>query len=96
MHLVFEQDSTCGLRKIAHFLELTQLDRVVAASYGAQQAYATGVTEQINERRRPGRALALGGLGCLKNGELQSPRKESDPIFLDRRLGVPGQANEKN
>ena len=52
LHLVFEQDSTCGLRKIAHFLELTQLDRVVAASYGAQQAYATGVTEQINEYGR--------------------------------------------
>ncbi len=51
---------TSGLRagqhlqseKIAHFLELTQLDRVVAASYGAQQAYATGVTEQINEYGR--------------------------------------------
>ena len=52
LHLVFEQDSTCGLRKIAYFLELTQLDRVVAASYGAQQAYATGVTEQINEYGR--------------------------------------------
>jgi hypothetical protein len=52
LHLVFEQDGTCGLRKISHFLELTQLDRVVAASYGAQQAYATAVTEQINEYGR--------------------------------------------
>lgn len=52
LHLVFEQDSTCGLRKIGHFLELTQLDRVVAASYGAQQAYAAGVTEQINKYGR--------------------------------------------
>ena len=34
LHLVFEQDSTCGLRKIARFLELTQLDRVVAATCG--------------------------------------------------------------
>ncbi|MFN0056378.1 MAG: DUF6399 domain-containing protein [Planctomycetales bacterium] len=52
LHLVFEQDSTCGLRKITRFLELAQLDRVVAASYGAQQAYATVVTEQIIEYGR--------------------------------------------
>ena len=52
LHLVFEQDGICGLRKISRFLELTQLDRVVAASYGTQQAYATAVTELINEYGR--------------------------------------------
>jgi len=52
LHLIFEQDGTCGLRNISRFLELTQLDRVIASSYGSQQAYATAVTEQINEYGR--------------------------------------------
>jgi len=40
LHLVFHLAGDAGLRRLGRFLELTQLDRFVAASYGAQQALA--------------------------------------------------------
>ena len=52
LHLVFEHDCHCGLRHLSRFLELAQLDRVVASSFGSQQAYAARVTELLNEYAR--------------------------------------------
>jgi Family of unknown function (DUF6399) len=40
LHLVFHQAGACGLRPLTRFLQLTQLDRFVAASYGSHQALA--------------------------------------------------------
>jgi hypothetical protein len=47
LHLVFEQHSSCGLRQISRFLELTRLNRVVAPSYGVQQKLASVMEEEI-------------------------------------------------
>lgn len=47
MHLVFDQDANCGLRRIVRFLELTQLDRVIGASYGTQYNFGQAVGEEI-------------------------------------------------
>jgi hypothetical protein len=49
VHLVFEADCGCGLRNISRFLELSRLDRVIAASYGTQQAYAKDIVHSIVE-----------------------------------------------
>ena len=47
MHLVLGQTSDGGIRNICWLLELTQLDRFIAASYGAQQKFATQVERLI-------------------------------------------------
>lgn len=47
LHLVFEQDANCGLRRIARFLELIQLDRVIGASYGTQYNFGQAVGREI-------------------------------------------------
>ena len=39
-HLVFVQANDCGIRNLCWFLELSQLDAFVAASYGSQQKVA--------------------------------------------------------
>ena len=39
-HLVFVQANDCGIRNLCWFLELSQLDAFVAASYGAQRKVA--------------------------------------------------------
>jgi len=57
LHLVFELDAGCGLRKICRFLELTGLDRFVASSYGEQQKVAVELQEAVRvfgeqQRRR--------------------------------------------
>jgi len=39
-HLVFTLESTAGLRPLCRCLRLSQLDRVVAASYGSRQQFA--------------------------------------------------------
>ena len=44
---MFDQDANCGLRRIVRFLELTQLDRVVGASYGTQYNFGQAVGEEI-------------------------------------------------
>jgi hypothetical protein len=45
--LVFTQQGPCGLRLVCHFLRLSHLDRVVAASYGSQQKVAAAVEQAI-------------------------------------------------
>ncbi|HHK42249.1 MAG TPA: hypothetical protein ENJ50_07510 [Planctomycetaceae bacterium] len=59
LHLVFEQNGSCGLRQISRFLELTRLDSVVASSYGSQQKFSAAMETEIlafaeHERRRLG------------------------------------------
>ena len=46
LHLVFEQDANCGLRRIVRFPELTQLDRVVGSSCGTQYNLGQVVSDQ--------------------------------------------------
>lgn len=48
-HHCFEQMSPAGLRPLCLFLRLSHLDRVVAASYGAQQALAQMMRDGIIE-----------------------------------------------
>jgi hypothetical protein len=59
IHLVFEADCGCGIRHISQFLQLTGLDRVVAASYGTEQAVAKNIVHGIVEFGREER-LQLG------------------------------------
>ncbi len=47
LHLVFHLAGDAGLRPLGHFLELTQLDRFVAASFGAQQALAVRLQQAL-------------------------------------------------
>lgn len=47
VHLVFDQDANCGLRRITRFLELTQLNQVVGVSYGTQYNFGQAVGEEI-------------------------------------------------
>jgi hypothetical protein len=46
-HLVFTLESTAGLRPLCRFLRLCQLDRVVAASYGARQQLAALLEQAV-------------------------------------------------
>jgi Family of unknown function (DUF6399) len=47
LHLVFHLAGDAGLRPLGHFLEWTQLDRFVAASFGAPQALAVRLQEAL-------------------------------------------------
>ncbi|HEV3263569.1 MAG TPA: DUF6399 domain-containing protein [Gemmataceae bacterium] len=47
LHLVFHITGDAGLRPLGHFLELTQLDRFVAPSFGAQQALAVRLQDAL-------------------------------------------------
>jgi hypothetical protein len=67
--LVFQQAGTCGIRSVGRFLELTQRDRFVGASYGALHPLAQSVQRLLGafddeERPRlaalmPPRAIAV-------------------------------------
>ena len=63
LHLVFHQAGAGGLRPLGRFLELTQLDCFVAASYGTHQAIATRLRNELatfgdQERQRLGPLMA--------------------------------------
>jgi len=47
VHLVFRLAGPAGIRPIGHFLELTQLDHFVAASFGVQQALAVRLQDAL-------------------------------------------------
>lgn len=47
LHLVFHLAGDAGLRPLSHFLQRTQLDRFVAASFGAQQALAVRLQDLL-------------------------------------------------
>jgi hypothetical protein len=69
LHLVLELSGAGGIRQVSRFLELTQLDRFVAPSYGAQYGVAMALEEAVvafgqEEGRRlgtrmPARQIAL-------------------------------------
>ena len=46
-HATFHQAGTCGIRDICRFLRHADLDRFVAASYGAQQALAVALRTEV-------------------------------------------------
>jgi hypothetical protein len=46
-HLLFGQVAPCGLRPLCRFLQLTGLDRFVAASYGAQYQVARALQDAL-------------------------------------------------
>ena len=47
-HLAFTQVGPCGIRLVCQFLELSALDRFVAASYGAQQQLSQQMQAEIS------------------------------------------------
>jgi Family of unknown function (DUF6399) len=47
LHLVFTQQGPAGIRLVCDFLRLSQLDRVLAASYGAQQQFAAQLEQAL-------------------------------------------------
>jgi hypothetical protein len=47
-HLVFTQVGPCGIRLVCQFLELSALDRFVAASYGVQQQVSQTMQAEIS------------------------------------------------
>jgi len=47
-HLVFTQVGPCGIRLVCQFLELSALDRFVAASYGTQQQISQKMQAEIS------------------------------------------------
>ena len=49
LHLVFGLANDCGLRNISWFLRLTRLDKILPASYGAQQAFAVQLETLLAE-----------------------------------------------
>jgi hypothetical protein len=49
LHVVFQQHGTAGIRPLGRFLELTQLNPFVAASYGAQQRLATLLQDLLGQ-----------------------------------------------
>lgn len=62
-HLIFTQVGPCGIRLICQFLELSKLDRFVAASYGSQQQVSHKMEAEIGafgkqERARLARVMA--------------------------------------
>jgi len=65
-HFIFTQVGPCGIRLICQFLELSKLDRFVAASYGAQQ--------QVSQKMQAG----LGTFGAQERSRLaesMAPKK---------------------
>lgn len=54
--LVFTQVGPCGIRSMSQFLELSQLEQVIASSYGAQQKASAAMESQIVEYGREQRA----------------------------------------
>lgn len=49
LHLVFVQEGCCGVRLLCKFLEYSQLDRVIASSFGSQQDLSVQMQTAIVE-----------------------------------------------
>ena len=65
-HLVFTQVGPCGIRLISQFLELSALDRFVAASYGPQQKISQKMQAEIS---------AFGAKEQLRMAQSMPPKK---------------------
>jgi hypothetical protein len=62
LHLVFHLTGPAGIRPLTRFLELSQLDRFVASSFGAQQALAVrleGLLVRYADEEKPRLAAAM-------------------------------------
>ena len=64
VHLVFEENCSCGLRPISRFLELTGLNGVLASSYGSRQKLSVAMETEIiafaeQERSRLGTQMPM-------------------------------------
>jgi hypothetical protein len=62
LHLVFHLTGPAGLRPLTRFLQLSQLDRFVASSFGAQQALAVrleGLLVRYADEEKPRLAAAM-------------------------------------
>jgi hypothetical protein len=65
-HLVFTQVGPCGIRLICQFMELSKLDRFVAASYGSQQEVSRKMEAEIGDFGQPERARLAAGMAGKK------------------------------
>jgi hypothetical protein len=65
-HLVFTQVGPCGIRLICQFMELSKLDRFVAASYGSQQQVSRKMEAEIGAFGQQERARLAAGMARKK------------------------------
>ncbi len=61
-HLIFTQVGPCGIRFICQFLELSKLDRFVAASYGSQQQVSRKMEAEIGAFGKQERGRLASGM----------------------------------
>ena len=66
VHFVFTQVGPCGIRLICQFLELSKLDRFVAASYGSQQQVSQKMEADIGAFGAQERACLAQGMAPKK------------------------------
>jgi hypothetical protein len=65
-HFVFTQAGPCGIRLICQFLELSKLDRFVAASYGSQQQVSQEMEAEIAAFGKQERSRLAAGMAAKK------------------------------
>jgi hypothetical protein len=65
-HLIFTQVGPCGIRLICQFMELSKLDRFVAASYGSQQQVSRKMEAEIGVFGKQERARLAKGMAPKK------------------------------
>lgn len=65
-HFVFTQAGPCGIRPICRFLELSKLDRFVAASYGSQQQVSRKMEAEIGDFGKRERSRLAAGMAAKK------------------------------
>lgn len=65
-HLIFTQVGPCGIRLICQFLELSKLDRFVAASYGSQQQVWREMEAEIGAFGKQERTRLAKGMASKK------------------------------
>ena len=75
--LVFHHENACGLRPLGHFLRLTQLDGVVASSYGALYSLATRLQADLQTFGKKQEPSELGSL-------VGAPELDCEIILLRR------------
>jgi hypothetical protein len=65
-HLIFTQVGPCGIRLICQFMELSKLDRFVAASYGSQQQISRKMEAEIGDFGKQERGRLAAGMAPKK------------------------------
>jgi transposase-like protein len=64
LHLVFAQQHGCSLRSLQAFLRLCELDRFLAASYGAQQHFASQLEQHSRDYEQQQRQDLAAGMSA--------------------------------